>query len=139
MIRAAVNGFGRIGRTAFKIAVDKYPNDLQIVAINDLTDAKTLSHLLKYDSNYGIWGHEVSFDEKSINVDKKNFQVVSERDPQELPWKSLNIDVVIESTGRFTKAADAQKHIKAGAKRVVISAPVHEESDGVSTYILGVN
>lgn len=138
MIRAAINGFGRIGRTAFKIAVDKYSAELEIVAINDLTDSKTLAHLLKYDSNYGEWARPVSSDEKNILVDQKVYKTLNERDPQKLPWKNLNVDVVIECTGRFTKAVDAQKHIKAGAKRVVISAPVAEE-DGVKTFILGVN
>ena len=158
MIRAAINGFGRIGRTAFKIALDKYSADLEIVVINDLTDAKTLAHLLKYDSNYGAWNHEISFDpstslgtgETHIIVDGKSYQVLKELEPEKLPWKDLNIDVVIECTGRFTDSEGAGKHIQAGAKKVVISAPVHnQETPGVSiltpgvedikTYILGVN
>ncbi len=146
MIRTAINGFGRIGRTAFKIAIDKFADQLEIVAINDLTDPKTLSHLLKYDSNYGIWKKEVGSDEKAIIIDQKRYQVISEKEPQNLPWKDLNIDVVIESTGKFTDEAGAKLHLQAGAKKVIISAPVKpttsEESkptSEVKTFILGVN
>lgn len=150
MIRTAVNGFGRIGRTAFKIALDKYSSDIEIVAINDLTDAKTLAHLLKYDTNYGTWNHEVSSDDTHIIVDGKPYQVLAEKEPKKLPWKDLNIEVVIESTGRFTDSEGANKHIQAGAKKVIISGPVKlQETPGVSnltpevkdikTYILGVN
>ena len=149
-IRTAINGFGRIGRTAFKVALDKYPEKIEIVAINDLTDPKTLAHLLKYDSNYGIWKFEVGSDEENIIVSGKKYPVYAEKEPEKLPWKKLNIDVVIESTGKFTDAEGAGKHIKAGAKRVVISAPVKSTSEvsssvtsdstsGVKTYILGVN
>ena len=138
-IKTAINGFGRIGRTAFKIALDKFSDQIEIVAINDLGDAKTLAHLLKYDSNYGIWSHEVSSDTEHIIVDQKAYKVLNEKDPANLPWSSLNVDVVIESTGKFTKGEQASAHIKAGAKRVVISAPVHGDSEGVPTYLLGVN
>ena len=161
-ISTAINGFGRIGRTAFKIAIDKYADPsaplgaskLEIVAINDLTDPKTLAHLLKYDSNYGLWKHEISSDESNIIVDGKNYPVYAEKEPEKLPWKNLNVDVVIESTGHFTDSEGAGKHIKAGAKRVVISAPVKDErntpgvfgdftpgvnENEIKTFILGVN
>lgn len=140
MLKLAINGFGRIGRTAFKIALDKYSDKLEVVAINDLTDPKTLAHLLKYDSNYGVWKKDVGSDESNIIVDGKKYPVVSEKEPQKLPWRDLNVDVVIESTGRFTDSEGAGLHIKAGAKKVVISAPVHADGTaGVKTYILGVN
>ncbi|OGE17740.1 type I glyceraldehyde-3-phosphate dehydrogenase [Candidatus Daviesbacteria bacterium RIFCSPHIGHO2_01_FULL_37_27] len=140
MIRAAINGFGRIGRTAFKIALDKYPDKIEVVAINDLTDPKTLAHLLKYDSNYGIWKHEITSDDKNIIVDGKSYPVYAEKEPEKLPWKKLDVDVVIESTGKFTDSEGAGKHIKAGARRIVISAPVHGDgTSGVKTFVLGVN
>ncbi len=151
--RVAINGFGRTGRTSFKIALDKYPQDVEIVAINDLTDAKTLAYLLKHDSNYGIWNRDVSSNEKAIIVEGKSYPVYAEKEPSSLPWKDLSIDVVIESTGMFTDAEGAGLHLKAGAKRVVISAPVktsHPElvsgsqvlkqvQHDIPTYILGVN
>jgi glyceraldehyde 3-phosphate dehydrogenase len=133
--RVAINGFGRIGRNAFKIAFER--GDCEIVAINDLTDTKTLAYLLKHDSNYGTYQHEVSFDENHIIVNGKNVKVTAEKDPAALPWADLKVDVVIESTGRFTKKEDAELHIKAGAKRVVISGPT--KSDGVDTIVLGAN
>ena len=135
MVRIAINGFGRIGRNAFKIAFDR--NDAEIVAINDLTDAKTLAHLLKYDSNYGTYSHDVSADEQGIIVDGKHIRVFAEKDPAALPWGDLGIDVVIESTGFFTDPAAARAHINAGAKRVVISAPA--KGEGAKTNVLGVN
>ena len=135
MLKVAINGFGRIGRSAFKIALDKFSNEIEIVGINDLTDAKTLAHLLKYDSNYGVWNHDVSNDADHIIVDQKAYQVLNEKEPANLPWKDLQVDVVIESTGRFTKPETAKLHLSAGAKKVVISAP----GAGVNTYILGVN
>ena len=134
-IRVAVNGFGRIGRNAFKVALDKHKDSLEIVAINDLGDAKTLANLLKYDSNYGIWNHEVSSDAEHILVDQKVYKVLNEKDPANLPWKDLNVDVVIESTGEFTDAQGAKKHLVAGSKRVVVSAP----SEDIPTFVLGVN
>ncbi|OGL31076.1 type I glyceraldehyde-3-phosphate dehydrogenase [Candidatus Saccharibacteria bacterium RIFCSPHIGHO2_12_FULL_41_12] len=133
--KVAINGFGRIGRSAFKIAFDR--PDLEIVAINDLTDNKTLAHLLKYDSNYGTYSHDVSADESGITVDGKKIQVLAEKDPSLLPWTNLGIDVVIECTGRFTKKEDAELHIKAGAKRVVLSSPT--KSEGIDTIVYGAN
>lgn len=133
--RVAINGFGRIGRNAFKVAFER--GDLEIVAINDLTDTKTLAHLLKHDSNYGAYAHEVSFDDQNIIVDDKKIRVLAEKDPNALPWKDLSIDVVIESTGFFVKPELAQGHVKAGAKKVVISAPA--KGDGAITVVLGVN
>lgn len=134
--RIAINGFGRIGRNAFKIAFDR--SDIEVVAINDLTDNKTLAHLLKHDSSYGEYDHEVSSDEHSITVDGKKIQTFAETDPAKLPWGDLNIDVVIESTGFFVDPAKARAHIDpAGAKKVVISAPA--KGDGADTIVLGVN
>src|SRR3989344_2701925 len=137
MLKVAINGFGRIGRTAFKIAIDKFSDELEIVAVNDLADAKTLAHLLKYDSNYGIWKHDVSSNETSIIVDQKSYSVLNVKEPASLPWKDLNIDVVIESTGRFTDADGSKLHLSAGAKKVVISAPA--KGGGIPTLLLGVN
>src|SRR3989344_7890982 len=102
MIKVAINGFGRIGRNAFKVAIEKHSDSLEIVALNDLTSPQVLAHLLKYDSAYGVWNHEVSSDEENIIVDGKKYKVTAEKEPANLPWKDLNIDVVIESTGRFT-------------------------------------
>ena len=133
--RVAINGFGRIGRSAFKVAFER--SDLEIVAINDLTDTHTLAYLLKHDSNYGTYQHDVSNDDKGITVNGKHITVTAEKDPAALPWGSMEIDVVIESTGRFTNKDDAELHIKAGAKRVVISAPA--KGDGVDTIVLGAN
>lgn len=133
--KVAINGFGRIGRNAFKIAFER--SDLEIVGINDLTDTKTLAYLLKHDSNYGTYQKEVSFDEKHIIVDGHKVSVSAEKDPAALPWEDLKVDVVIESTGRFTAKEDAEKHIRAGAKRVVLSGPT--KSDGVDTIVLGAN
>jgi len=133
--RIGINGFGRIGRNAFKIAFNR--GDLEVVAINDLTDTKTLAYLLKHDSNYGTYDKEVSYDDKNIIVDGQHIAVLAEKDPAALPWGDLNVDLVIESTGRFTKKEDAELHIKAGAKRVVISGPT--KSDGVDTIVLGAN
>lgn len=134
--RIAINGFGRIGRNAFKIAFDR--NDIEVVAINDLTDNRTLAHLLKHDSSYGEYDHQVSFDDDSITVDGKRIQTFAETDPAALPWGDLNIDVVIESTGFFVDPAKARAHIDpAGAKKVIISAPA--KGDGADTIVLGVN
>ena len=133
--RIAINGFGRIGRSAFKIAFER--SDIEVVAINDLTDTKTLAYLLKYDSNYGTYQYDVSSDDTGIIVDGKHIAVLSERDPKSLPWRGMSIDVVIESTGFFTKSEDASKHIQAGAKRVVISGPT--KSEDVDTIVLGAN
>jgi glyceraldehyde 3-phosphate dehydrogenase len=133
--RVAINGFGRIGRNAFKVAFER--EDLEVVAINDLTDDKTLAHLLKHDSNYGAYHHEVGFDEGHIVVDGKKIPVFAQKDPAQLPWKDLNVEVVIESTGFFVDPAKAKAHIDAGAKKVVISAPA--KGEGATTVVLGVN
>lgn len=133
--RVAINGFGRIGRNAFKVAFER--SDIEIVAINDLTDTKTLAHLLKHDSNYGTYQYDVSSDEKNIIVKDKHIQVLAQTDPALLPWKDLKIDVVIESTGFFVDPAKAQAHIQAGARKVVISAPA--KGEGATTVVLGVN
>ncbi len=133
--KIAINGFGRIGRNAFKIAFER--SDLEIVAINDLTDNKTLAYLLKHDSNYGTYGHEVTYSDNGIVVDGKEVKVLAEKDPAALPWAALGVDLVIESTGFFTDKEGASKHIEAGAKRVIISGPT--KSDGVDTIVLGAN
>lgn len=133
--RIAINGFGRIGRNAFKVAFER--SDIEIVAINDLTDTKTLAHLLKYDSNYGTYQHPVSHDEEHIIVNRQKIKVLAEREPKNLPWKELDIDIVIESTGFFVDPALAKDHIKAGAKKVVISGPA--KGEGATTVVLGVN
>lgn len=133
--RIAINGFGRIGRNAFKVAFDR--TDCEIIAINDLTDTKTLAHLLKHDSNYGTYQHEVSFDETNIIVNGKPIKVLAEKDPAALPWGDHKIDVVIESTGFFVDPTKARAHIDAGARKVVISAPA--KGEGATTIVLGVN
>lgn len=133
--RIAINGFGRIGRNAFKIAFER--TDVEIVAVNDLTDTKTLAHLLKHDSNYGTYQCEVGYDDQNIIVKGQKIRVLAEKDPAALPWKDMNVDVVIESTGFFVDPAKAHAHIDAGAKRVVISAPA--KGDGADTIVLGVN
>lgn len=135
MVKVAINGFGRIGRNALKILLDR--RDVQVVAINDITDAKTLAHLLKYDSSYGTYDKQVRAGEHSIFVNTREIPVFAEKDPAKLPWKDLGVDVVIESTGFFTKPEDARAHIKAGARRVVISAPA--KGEGAKTVVLGVN
>ncbi|MBQ6460928.1 type I glyceraldehyde-3-phosphate dehydrogenase [Candidatus Saccharibacteria bacterium] len=135
MIKVAINGFGRIGRNAFKILQTK--KDVEVVAINDITDAKTLAHLLKYDSSYGTYDKNVSASENSIIVDSKEIPIYAEKDPKNLPWGSLDVDVVIESTGLFTNPEAARAHIEAGAKRVIISAPA--KGEGAKTVVLGVN
>lgn len=133
--RVAINGFGRIGRISFRAAFDR--SDLEVVGLNDLTDTKTLAHLLKHDSNYGEYSHSVSFDDKHIIVNDVKIPVYAEKDPAALPWSDLNVDVVIESTGRFTKYEDAQAHIKAGAKKVILSGP--SKSPEVATIVIGAN
>ena len=135
MIRVGINGFGRIGRNFFRAAL-LAGADFEIVGINDLTDNHTLAHLLKYDSILGRLGLPVTYTDDSITVGGKTIKVFAERDPANLPWASVNADIVIESTGFFTKAADAQKHITSGAKKVIISAPATDED---ITIVLGVN
>jgi glyceraldehyde 3-phosphate dehydrogenase len=132
-IRIAINGFGRIGRNFFRQALES--KQIEIVAINDLTDVKTLAHLLKYDSTHGVLPNFVSSSENNILVDSAEIPVFSCPNPQELPWSDLKVDVVLESTGRFLKKEDALKHVIAGAKKVVISAP----SPDAKTVVLGVN
>jgi glyceraldehyde 3-phosphate dehydrogenase len=129
-----INGFGRIGRNFFRAALAS--PDIEIVGINDLTDNATLAHLLKYDSILGRLGLEVSYTAETITVDGRTIKVFAERDPAALPWSSLGADVVLESTGHFTKAADAKKHLAAGAKKVIISAPATDED---VTIVMGVN
>lgn len=140
MVRVAVNGFGRIGRNAFKVAIEKHANELEIVAINDLTEPSVLAHLLKYDSVYGPWGASggnIYADSQNILVGDKKYRVYAQKDPSLLPWEDLNIDVVIESTGRFTDSEGMGAHLKAGAKKVVLSAPAKGED--VGTFLIGVN
>lgn len=134
-VRIAINGFGRIGRHTLKVAAKK--KNIEIVAINDLTDTKTLAHLLKYDTSYPDFDMTVSHDEKHLIVGKKKVLAFAEKDPAMLPWKKLKVDVVIESTGRFTDVAGAGLHLKAGAKKVIISAP--SKNDEIHTYVRGVN
>ncbi|GAA2141139.1 type I glyceraldehyde-3-phosphate dehydrogenase [Kitasatospora kazusensis] len=134
-IRVGINGFGRIGRNFFR-AVRAQGADIEIVGVNDLTDTKTLAHLLKYDSILGTLQAEVSHTADSITVDGRTFKVIAERDPANLPWGELGVDIVIESTGIFTKADAAKKHVTAGAKKVIISAPATDED---VTIVMGVN
>lgn len=133
--KIGINGFGRIGRNAFKLAFDR--SDLEVVAVNDLTDTKTLAYLLKHDSNYGTYKYDVSYDDTGIIVNGQHVKVTAEKDPAALPWGQLGVEVVIESTGRFTDKESAELHIAAGAKRVIISGPT--KSDGVDTIVLGAN
>src|SRR4029078_343533 len=134
-VRVGINGFGRIGRNVFR-AAHEAGADVEIVAVNDLTDAKTLAHLLKYDSVFGPFQGEVSVSGDNLVVNGNEVKVLSEKDPAALPWGDLGVDVVIESTGFFTKRADAAKHLTAGAKKVIISAPATETD---VTVVLGVN
>ena len=134
-IRVAINGFGRIGRLSYRAMLGK-ATDLEIVAINDLTDTKTLAHLLKYDSVHGRFAGEVSYDAENLIVNGQKIRVYAEKDPKNLPWASNQIDVVLESTGRFVDEAGAGGHLTAGAKKVIISAPA---SGNIPTVVLGVN
>ncbi|NTW15228.1 MAG: type I glyceraldehyde-3-phosphate dehydrogenase [Candidatus Moranbacteria bacterium] len=136
MKKIAINGFGRIGRCAFKIALERA--DSEIVAINDLTDAKTLAHLLRYDTAYGTYRREVSAENGAIVVDGKRYPVYAEPDPKKLPWKELGVDVVLECTGRFVDGDSAGQHLAAGAKKVVLSAPPKGENE-IPTFLIGVN
>jgi glyceraldehyde 3-phosphate dehydrogenase len=133
-VKVGINGFGRIGRIVFRAAL-KNPN-VEVVAVNDLTDANMLAHLLKYDSVHGILDEEVTVDGDSLVVGGKKVKVIAERDPAQLGWGDLGVEVVVESTGRFTKRADAAKHLEAGAKKVIISAPASDED---ITIVMGVN
>jgi len=138
MIKLAINGFGRIGRATLKIVLDKY-RDVRVVAINDLTDTKTLAHLLQYDSCYGIYNQKVGFDAKHLIVKGQKIPVLAEKDPSLLPWKALGVDVVLECTGRFTNKEGLSFHLKAGAKKVILSAPAKGKEDKVKTVVIGVN
>jgi glyceraldehyde 3-phosphate dehydrogenase len=135
-IRIGINGFGRIGRCVFRAALDRKNSDIEIVHINDLTDTKTLAHLLKYDSVHGVLDAQITHDDSSITVNGKKVTVSKIKAVPELPWKEKNIDIVFESTGIFTKKADAEGHIKAGARSVLISAPATDED---LTVVYGVN
>ncbi len=134
--KVAINGFGRIGRMAFRIMAER--TDVEVVGINDLTDTKTLAHLLKHDTNYGQFGHKVEHDDTSIIVDGVHVPVYAEKDPALLPWGNLQVDVVIESTGRFVTTEAASAHLKAGAKKVVLSAPA-KDTDITKTLVIGAN
>lgn len=138
VIKVAINGLGRIGRPTFRRILDNHP-DLEVLAINDLTDTKTLAHLLRYDSIYGIYQKPVKFSGKELLLDGtkegESIKVLAETEPSKLPWKKLGIDIVLECTGRFTDYEGAKKHIEAGAKKVIISAP----GEGTPSFILGVN
>ena len=134
-IKIAINGFGRIGRAAFKVAMQK--ESVEVVAVNDLTDNKTLAHLLKYDSLYGPYEQEVRADDKYLYVGPQKILSLSEPDPHKLPWKELSVDVALECTGVFTDPKKARAHLEAGAKKVIISAP--PKGEGAKTFVLGVN
>src|SRR5215212_7941363 len=135
-IRVGINGFGRIGRQVLRAAKLQGVADLDFVAVHDLTDTKTLAHLFKYDSVHRTYQGDVSSGEGSITVDGYEIKIFAEKDPAKLPWKDLGVDVVLESTGRFTKASDARKHIDGGARKVIISAPAKDED---ITIVIGVN
>ena len=135
-IRVGINGFGRIGRQVLRAAKEQGVADLDFVAINDLTDTKTLAHLFRYDSVHGAYEGDVSAGDGCITVEGDEIKILSERDPSALPWKQLGVDIVLEATGRFTNASDARKHIDAGARKVIISAPAKGED---ITLVMGVN
>ncbi len=137
MIKIAINGFGRIGRLAFRNIIDQHKK-LQIAAINDLTDTKTLAYLLQYDSNYGKYSKKISFDAKNIIINDKKIPVFAERDILKLPWSDLGIDIVLECTGVYLDYKNNFDHLNAGAKKVIISAPCKGEGE-INTYLLGVN
>lgn len=136
-MRIAINGFGRIGRHTLRNILNRDIDNIEVVAINDLADAATLAHLFKYDSVHGPLNREVKHDQNHLFIDGKSIEILNKRDPQELPWKDLDIDVVVESTGLFVKAELANKHIKAGAKQVIISAPSPDKE--IPTVVLGIN
>jgi len=135
-IKVAINGFGRIGRPVFRRILDNHP-EIEVVAINDLTDNQTLAHLLKYDSVYGVYGREISATDDEIIVDGKKYIGLAEEDPEKLPWKKLEVDIVLECTGYFSDRKGAEKHIRAGAKKVIMSAPAKDKD--IPGFILGVN
>jgi len=135
-VKVGINGFGRIGRSVLRVIMENQAKDIEVVAVNDLTDAKTLAHLLKYDSVFGVFAGEIKAGDKEITVNGQTIKVLAERDPAKLPWKDLGVEMVIESTGLFTDAQKASAHISAGAKKVIISAPAKNED---ITIVLGVN
>jgi len=135
-LKIAINGFGRIGRAVFKIILES-DNKVEIVGINDLTDNDTLAHLLKYDTVYGNYSKDIKSSKEGILVGGKKYKILSEKDPEKLPWEKLDVDIVLECTGLFRTYEGAQKHIAAGAKKVIISAPA--KSQNINTYVLGVN
>ncbi len=135
-IRVGINGFGRIGRQSMKAMMERYPRQIEVVAVNDLTDTKTNAHLLKYDSTYGHFPGEVEATENALIVNGHSVKVLAQRDPAQIPWGDLGIDIVIESTGLFTDASKASAHLKGGAKKVIISAPAKGED---ITIVMGVN
>jgi len=135
-IKIGINGFGRIGRLTLKAIMERCGGELEVVAVNDLTDAKTNAHLFKYDSNYGVYPGKVEAQEGSIIIDGRKIKVIAERDPAQIPWRDFGVDIVIESTGLFTEAGKAASHFQGGAKKVIISAPAHGEDISI---VLGVN
>jgi len=135
-VRIGINGFGRIGRQVLKAILDNYEDELKVVAVNDLTDARTLAHLFKYDSNYGRSEYEVEVSDDTIVVDGQEIRVYSQRDPAAIPWREHEVQLVVESTGLFTDASKARAHLEAGAKKVIITAPAKNED---VTIVMGVN
>src|SRR5215472_16025040 len=135
-IRVGINGFGRIGRQSLKAILERHPHELEVVAVNDITDTKTNAHLLKYDSTYGRFPGEVKANSDSLIVNGHPIKVIAQRDPAQIPWGDLGVDLVIESTGHFTEAEKAAAHLRGGAKKVIISAPAKGED---LTIVLGVN
>jgi glyceraldehyde 3-phosphate dehydrogenase len=134
--RIAINGFGRIGRLAMRAMIERHEDELTVVAVNDMADAKTNAHLFRYDSTYGIFPGKIEAEEDALKIDGHDIRLLNEKDPKQLPWKKLAIDIVIESTGVFTQAAQARAHLEAGAKKVIITAPATNED---ITLVLGVN
>ena len=134
--RVGINGFGRIGRQVLRAAMERHPDKIEVVAVNDLADPQTNAHLFKYDSNYGIYPGSVGADDGNIVIDGNRIRVLAERDPSKLPWADLGVEVVVESTGFFTDASAASGHQRGGAKKVIISAPAKGED---ATLVLGVN
>jgi glyceraldehyde 3-phosphate dehydrogenase len=134
--RIAINGFGRIGRLAMRAMIERHEDELTVVAVNDMADAKTNAHLFRYDSTYGIFPGKIEAEEDALKIDGHDIRLLNEKDPKQLPWKKLDVDIVIESTGVFTQAAQARAHLEAGAKKVIITAPATNED---ITLVLGVN
>ena len=134
--RVGINGFGRIGRLVARATMDRYPGKVEVAAVNDLTDAKTNAHLFKYDSNYGVYPGQVEANNDDLVIDGRNIKVFSERDPAQIPWSEMGVDLVVESTGIFTDGEQAAGHLKGGASKVIISAPA---SNVDLTMVMGVN